>query len=260
MTIKFAHIVARSINGVIGNNGDIPWKISRDLNFFKEKTTGKVVVMGRITYEDIGGDLKNRTNIVLSRKKIDNKNVITCKNYQELFEVLKKYNTDDIFVIGGEAVFEKLMPFCKKLYITKFNTKVSADRFLKIDINNFFEESISDPYIENNLTFRFITYVNNNICVKKNCSIKVMATCNKCKYDKQYGLIELPNITIDGLYRNLKNNKHYIVLDISNNQTNCKDQEIMVIYQNINGGKIYPRNIYEFDEKFEEIITDGGRK
>lgn len=253
-------IAAIDENGAIGKNGNLLFKSKKDMDFFKEKTIGKVVVMGRITYEDIGGDLKNRTNIVLSRKKINNQNVITCKNYQELFEVLKRYNTDDVFVIGGEGVFEKLMPFCKKLYITKFNTKVSADRFLKIDINNFFEESVSDPYIENNLTFRFITYENKNICVKKNCSMKVMATCNKCKYDKQYGLIELPNITIDGLYRNLKNNEHYIVLDISYNQTNCKDQEMMVIYQNIKGGKIYPRNIYEFDEKFEEVLTDGGRK
>ena len=55
------------------------------------------------------------------------------------------------------------------------------------------------------------------------------------------------------LYKNKKNNENYIVLDISNNQTNCRNEEIMVIYQNIKGGKIYPRNIFEFAEKFEEV-------
>lgn len=246
-------IAAIDENGAIGQRGKLLFKCKKDMEFFKNKTIGKVVVMGRVTYEDIGDALPNRKNIVLSRKKINNPNITTCKDYNELFDLLRQYNTDDVFVIGGEGVFEKLMPFCKKLYITKFNTKVSADRFLKIDINNFFEESVSDPYIENNLTFRFITYENKSICVKKNCSMKVIATCNKCKYDKQYGLIELPDITIGELYKNLKKNEYYIVLDISYNQTNCKDKEMIVIYQNIKGGKVYTINIFEFAEKFEEV-------
>lgn len=246
-------IAAIDENGAIGQHGKLLFKCKKDMEFFKNKTIGKVVVMGRVTYEDIGDALPNRKNIVLSRKKINNPNITTCKDYNELFDLLRQYNTDDVFVIGGEGVFEKLMPFCKFLYITKFNTKVSADRFLKIDVNNFFEKSISDTYAENNLTFNFITYENKNICVKKNCSMKLMATCNKCKYDKQYGLIELPDIIIGELYKNLKKNEYYIVLDISYNQTNCKDQEMMVIYQNIKGGKLYTRNIFEFAEKFEEV-------
>ena len=55
---------------------------------------------------------------------------------------------------------------------------------------------------------------------------------------------------INSFDMNKKNKENYIILDISNNQTNCRNEEVMVIYQNINGGKIYPRNIYEFNEKF----------
>ena len=73
MTIKFAHIVARSVNGVIGNNGYIPWKISRDLNFFKEKTTNNICIVGRKTYDGIK-HLKNRTFIVISRQNYENTN------------------------------------------------------------------------------------------------------------------------------------------------------------------------------------------
>lgn len=246
-------IAAIDENGAIGNKGKLLFESKQDMDFFKKKTLGKIVIMGRVTYESIGTALKGRTNIVLSRNEIKDKDVITCSDYASLFDYIKQYNSDDVFVIGGEKVYEKLMPFCTKLYITKFAKKVSADRFLKIDLDEFYLTEASNVHYENGIAFNFLTYETKNVCVKKNCSLKLIATCNKCKQDKSYGLIPEPSIKFDTLYRNKKNNQAYIVLDISENQTNCRKGETMVIYQNINGGKIYPRNVYEFGEKFEEI-------
>ena len=145
-----------------------------------------------------------------------------------------------------------MLPFCKTLYITKFNKRAEADRYLQINYNNYIEKYISRTYYDSNVEseFRFYTYENKDVCLKNNCSIYLISTCNKCKKDKPYGLIPLPEIKSDMLYMNKKNKENYIILDISNNQTNCRNEEVMVIYQNIKGGKIYPRNIYEFNEKF----------
>lgn len=245
-------IASISLNGGIGYKNKLLFNAKEDMEFFKEKTLGKYVVMGRNTYESIGKPLKDRISIVFSRHYIKQKNVITVRNFHEFADYIKNINTDDIFVIGGEQLYKTLLPFCKTLYITKFNKRAEADRYLQINYNNYIEKYISRTYYDSNVEseFRFYTYENKDVCIQKNCSINLIATCNKCKKDKPYGLIPLPEIKQDTLYMNKKNKENYIILDISNNQTNCRNEEVMVIYQNIKGGKIYPRNIYEFNEKF----------
>ena len=101
-----------------------------DMKFFRETTTGKVVVMGRKTLESFpnGLPLKNRTNIVLTHNKnYDGKGAIVVNSMEELREELKKYNSEDIYVIGGEQIYKALVDDCDVAHITKINFAYDAN-------------------------------------------------------------------------------------------------------------------------------------
>src|SRR5699024_5597949 len=100
--------------------------------FFRQTTTGKVVVMGRKTLESFpnGMPLKNRTNIVLSgNQNYQVKDAVVVHSEDELMEELEKYDTDDIFVIGGESVYRMMLPHCDTVYVTKIDRAFQADTF-----------------------------------------------------------------------------------------------------------------------------------
>ena len=125
-------IVAVDKNWGIGCGNRLLVSIPADMKFFRETTTGKVVVMGRKTLESFPGGqpLKNRTNIVLTSDKnykVKNAVVVTC--VEELLEELKKYEEDEIFVIGGESVYRQLLPYCKTAHVTKIDHAYEADTF-----------------------------------------------------------------------------------------------------------------------------------
>ena len=117
-------IVAVDSNWAIGKNNQLLVRIPMDQKFFRETTTGKVVVMGRKTLESFpnGLPLNNRTNIVLTRNpNYKVKDAIVVHNMDELHKELKKYNSDDIFVIGGEKIYEQLLDECDTAHVTKIN-------------------------------------------------------------------------------------------------------------------------------------------
>ena len=108
-------ILARDENWAIGKGGNLLCHTPGDLKFFKEKTLGKTVVMGRATLESLPGSkpLPKRTNIVLSANK-DYKveGALVVHSTEELMENLAKYNTDDVMIIGGEKVYKEFLPLC----------------------------------------------------------------------------------------------------------------------------------------------------
>ena len=125
-------IVAVDKNWAIGKDNKLLVSIPSDMKFFRETTTGKVVVMGRKTLESFPGGqpLKNRVNVVLtSDKKYNVKGTVVVHSIDEMVEELKKYNDEDIFVIGGESIYRQLLPYCKKAYITKIDHAYQADTF-----------------------------------------------------------------------------------------------------------------------------------
>ncbi|GAA0123167.1 dihydrofolate reductase [Clostridium faecium] len=130
-------IVAVDKNFGIGNGGNLLTYIPEDLEDFKKKTMGKVVVMGRTTLESLPNKapLKNRTNIILTRNKSYKvKDAIVVNSLEDLFKVLKNYNSDDIYVIGGQCIYNKLESYCKFAYVTKIHKVFKADRhFINID-------------------------------------------------------------------------------------------------------------------------------
>ncbi len=125
-------IAAVDQNWAIGNKNQLLVKIPADQKFFRETTTGKVVVMGRKTLESFpnGLPLKNRTNIVLTRdKKYEVKDAIVLHSLEELREELKKYPSEDIYVIGGETIYRQLLNDCDVAHITKVEFAYDADAY-----------------------------------------------------------------------------------------------------------------------------------
>lgn len=125
-------ILSADRNWGIGYQNRLLVSIPSDMKFFRQTTTGKVVVMGRKTLESFpnGLPLKNRTNIVLTKNPDYNvKDAVIVHNEEELFEELKKYNTDDVYVIGGESIYRRLLPYCDTVYVTKIDQAFQADTF-----------------------------------------------------------------------------------------------------------------------------------
>ena len=125
-------IAAVDQNWAIGNKNQLLVRIPADQKFFRETTTGKVVVMGRKTLESFpnGLPLKNRTNIVLTRdENYTVKDAIVLHSLEALREELKKYPSEDIFIIGGETIYRQLLDECDVAHITKIEFAYDADAY-----------------------------------------------------------------------------------------------------------------------------------
>ena len=117
-------------NWAIGKNNQLLVKIPADMKFFRETTTGKVVVMGRKTLESFpnGQPLKNRTNIVLTHdRNYRVADAIVVYSMDELHEELKKYPSEDIYIIGGESIYRQMVDECDVAHITKVDFAYDAD-------------------------------------------------------------------------------------------------------------------------------------
>lgn len=135
------------------------------MKFFRETTTGKVIVMGRKTLESFpnGMPLKNRTNIVLtSNKDYRVKDAIIVHTLEELHKELEKYNSDDIYVIGGESVYRQLLPYCDTAYITKIDHAFQADTFFPNldEMENWEMTQVSEEQTCFDLEYMFTKYEN----------------------------------------------------------------------------------------------------
>ena len=125
-------IAAVDANWAIGNKNRLLTSIPADMKFFREKTMGHVVVMGRKTLESFpnGLPLKNRVNIVLTaNRSYKVKDAIIVHTKEELLEELKKYDSNELYVIGGGSIYEMLIPYCDTAYITKIDHAYAADTY-----------------------------------------------------------------------------------------------------------------------------------
>lgn len=150
-------------NWAIGKGNKLLVSIPQDMKFFRETTTGKVVVMGRKTLESFPGGqpLKNRTNIVLtSDKNYKASGAVLVHNMEELMEELKKYNQEEIYVIGGESIYRSLLPYCSRAYVTKTEHAYDADTwFPNLDADPDWKMTkISDEQTYFDLEYYFTVY------------------------------------------------------------------------------------------------------
>lgn len=115
-----------SLNRVIGNGNKIPWHLPEDFKWFKQVTTGHILVMGRKTYESIGRPLPNRTTLVLTRGPFSAPGVQTIR---DLREIDPNRETREVFICGGAQVYEQALPLCSDLYLTLVKREVPGDAF-----------------------------------------------------------------------------------------------------------------------------------
>jgi dihydrofolate reductase len=127
--------------GLIGKGNELPWHLPEDLRYFKKTTSGKVVVMGRKTFESIGKPLPNRHNVVFTRdkQKYDfNKDLLT---YQTVESIIEWSNEGmDIFIIGGSQIYGQFYPYCDNLYITYVNDIYEGDTKFPIPLSQINED------------------------------------------------------------------------------------------------------------------------
>ena len=157
-------IAAVDANWAIGNKNRLLTSIPADMKFFREKTMGHVVVMGRKTLESFpnGLPLKNRVNIVLTaNRSYKVKDAIIVHTKEELLEELKKYASEDVYVIGGDSIYAQMLPYCDTAHVTKIDFGYEADAwFPNLDENEEWkiaEESEEQTYF--NLEYSFVKYV-----------------------------------------------------------------------------------------------------
>lgn len=119
-------IVAADEKNAIGKDNQLPWHLPDDLKFFKKTTIGKPVLMGRRTYDSMGGALKGRLNIVLTRQSDLQlpEGVLLVHNLEKGVELLEKENTEEAFIIGGGKVFEESMQLLDRVYLTRVETVI----------------------------------------------------------------------------------------------------------------------------------------
>ncbi len=157
-------ILHADIEWGIGKRNSLMFKIPADMKFFKETTTGNVVVMGSNTLKSLpnGNPLKDRINIVLFPNGQKREDCTVVGSLDELFAEIKKYDTDRVFVIGGAMMYKTLLPYCSEVLVTKVDAVGGADVFFEnLDNNDCFAlVRESEPMETNGFQIRFTTYKN----------------------------------------------------------------------------------------------------
>lgn len=151
----------------IGKKNGLMFSIPADMKFFRETTTGNVVVMGSNTLKSFPGGkpLKNRTNIVLYPGGEERDDCKIVQSLDELFAEIKKYDSDRVFVIGGAMMYKTLLPYCTEALVTKVDAVGGADAYFdNLDENpNFTLVYKSEDVETNGYKINFCTYRNGNV-------------------------------------------------------------------------------------------------
>lgn len=145
-SVAVAMIVACAENGVIGQNGALPWHISADLQHFKKLTVGKPIVMGRKTYESIGRPLPRRTNIVVTRNPDWTADgVLPAQDLPTAlalaYENAHASGVDEIMIIGGAEIYRQALTRASRIYLTEVHAQFEGDAVLDLDLGCWTEVS-----------------------------------------------------------------------------------------------------------------------
>ena len=162
-------IVSVDKNWAIGYKNNLLVKIPADMKFFREMTTGKVVVMGRKTLKTFpnGLPLKNRINIILTgNKDFKMKDAVIAHSIEEVLALLKNYDPEDVYCIGGESVYKQLLPYCDTVHATCIDQAFEADTFFP-DLDKdpdwyIAADSDEQTYFDLEYTFRMYKRKNNS--------------------------------------------------------------------------------------------------
>ncbi len=155
-------IVAKAKNNTIGKDNKLLWHIPDDLRRFKELTTNHNIIMGRKTFESIGKILPNRKHIIFSQNpdfKIDNENIEIVHSMLQIQQYIEDENEN--FVIGGAMIYNLLMPYVTKMYVTEIDKDFEGDTvFPRINPDIWQEVSREDgpKDEENDFKYQYVVY------------------------------------------------------------------------------------------------------
>lgn len=152
-------IVATDENNVIGKDNQLIWHLPDDLKFFKQKTSGHCIIMGRHTFESVGKPLPNRTNIIITRDK--NYAAEGCKVVHSLEDAMELAKEDDNpFIVGGEQIYRLALPMADQVFLTRVHHEFDGDRHFP-ELGDEWIETESIPHASDEkhaYAFTFKTY------------------------------------------------------------------------------------------------------
>ncbi|MBK9323978.1 MAG: dihydrofolate reductase [Bdellovibrionaceae bacterium] len=159
-----SHITAMSQNRVIGTQNTLPWNIPEDMKFFRNKTKGHIMIMGRKTFESLGPKpLPNRFHIVISRQELSSADpaVKYVQNLQEALAIAKKLIPqwgEEVFIVGGGEIYSQSIDIVDKIYLTVIHQNFEGDTYYpEVPLDKFILSDKLDKTIP--LPFSFLTYV-----------------------------------------------------------------------------------------------------
>ena len=163
--MTLSHIVAAAENGTIGVDGQLPWNIPEDMKFFREKTKGKALIMGRKTFESVGHPLPNRLNVVVTRQpNYTAEGAVVVSSIEEGVAYCQKHIEeygDEIFIIGGGESYQQSMSIVDRIYLTRIHRDVSGDaKYPEVDQEKFTEVDRKDRSEPE--PFTFLTFERKN--------------------------------------------------------------------------------------------------
>ncbi|MEQ1875887.1 MAG: dihydrofolate reductase [Bdellovibrionia bacterium] len=147
-----SHIVAAAKNGAIGSNGALPWRIPEDTKFFKEKTLGHVVIMGRKTFETLPSALGNRLNIVVTRDPdYKCKGAIVVSTMEKAVAIAREHRStygNEVFIAGGGEIYRQTLDLVDRVYLTLIHQDFDGDAFYPVNELKDFHEVKRDDRTE----------------------------------------------------------------------------------------------------------------
>lgn len=158
-----SHIAACSQNRVIGHEGKLPWHIPEDLKFFKDKTKGHILIMGRKTFESLGKALPKRYHIVISRDpNYTAPDIQVVQSYDQALELAKKelvnWGGEEVFVTGGGEIYKQTINQADKIYLTLIHQNYEGDAFYP-EVDEKLFKLVERIDRTNPVPFSFLTYV-----------------------------------------------------------------------------------------------------
>ena len=124
--MTLAIIVATDLNGLIGKDNDLPWRLSADLRYFRQITMGKPIIMGRRTHESIGRPLPGRENIIItSDQGYQAEGCTVMHSLQSALQHCEQYQ--EVMIMGGASLYQQCLPLADKIYLTQVDAELSGD-------------------------------------------------------------------------------------------------------------------------------------
>ncbi len=163
-------IAAMGRNRIIGNNNRLPWNLPADMKRFKALTKGKIVIMGRKTFESIGKPLPNRTNIVITKQEIEIPGCIVTGSADSAWLHALVGNLDntpgEVMIMGGASIYKQFLGMADRIYLTIIDDDFEGDAIFPIfenpDVWEETEHIKHDPDEENLYPYTFLTFVRKN--------------------------------------------------------------------------------------------------